>query len=96
VFSLTRLDTDIRTALVGPRTKPGGSVADAEPILDETPDNLQESVQRIRATQNRLWASGLVDHPNYGELSYRLSAALAMTEAAFLEARRRSELGKGH
>ena len=62
-----------------------------EPILDEAMDNLKEAAQRIRATQNRLRASGLVDHPDYGELSHRLSAALAMTEAAFVEARRRSE-----
>jgi hypothetical protein len=71
-------------------------VAEEEPILDEALDNLKESAQWIRATQHRLSASGLVDHPNYEELSYRLSAALAMTEATFLEARRRSELGKGH
>jgi hypothetical protein len=70
-------------------------VAEEEPILDEALDNLKESAQRIRVTQNRLRASGLVDHPNYAELSYRLSAALAMTEAEFVEARRTSELGKG-
>jgi hypothetical protein len=57
-------------------------------------DNLKEAAERIRAIQNRLRAFGLVDHPNYGELSYRLSAALAMTEAAFVEATRRSDLGK--
>ena len=66
-------------------------VTDEEPILEEAMDNLKEAAQRIRATQNRVRASGLVDHPDYGELSYRLSAALAMTEAAFVEARRRSE-----
>jgi hypothetical protein len=82
--------------LVASRTKAGGSVAEDEPILDEALDDLKEFAQWIWATQNRLWASGLVDHPNYEELSYRLSAALAMTEASFLEARRRSELGKGH
>ena len=70
-------------------------MAEEEPILSEALDNLKESAQRIRATQNRLRASDLVDHPNYAELSYRLSAALAMTEAAFVEARRRSELDKG-
>ena len=72
-------------------------MAGEEPILDEAMDNLKEAAQRIRATQNRLRASSLVDHPNYGELSYRLSAALAMTEAAaFVEARRRLEQGKSH
>ena len=57
-------------------------------------DNLKEAAERIRAIQNRLRAFGLVDHPYYGELSYRLSAALAMTEAACVEATRRSDLGK--
>ena len=94
MFSLTRLGIDVRTALVERRTETGGFVAEEEPILDEAMDNLKEAAQRIRATQNRLRASGLVDHPNYGELSYRLSAALAMTEAAFVEARRRLEQGK--
>ena len=94
--SLTRLGIDGRTALVESRTEIGGVVAGEEPILDEAMDNLKEAAQRIRATQNRLRASGLVDHPNYGELSYRLSAALAMTEAAFVEARRRLEQGKSH
>jgi hypothetical protein len=71
-------------------------VGEEEPILDEALDNLKESALRIRAIQNRLRASGLVDHPNYMELSYRLSAVLAMTEAAFVETRRRLEQGKSH
>ena len=62
-------------------------------ILDEATDNLREAVQRIRATRNRLRASVLNDDHDYGELAYRISAALAMTEAAFVEARRRSERG---
>jgi hypothetical protein len=69
-------------------------VGEEEPILDEVMDNLKEAAQRIRATQNRLRASGLVEQPNCAELSYRLSAALAMTEAAFVEARRRVEQDK--
>jgi hypothetical protein len=40
-------------------------------------------------------AMGLVEQRNCVELSYRLSAALAMTEAAFVEARRRVEQDKG-
>ncbi len=70
-------------------------MSDEGPILEEAMDNLKEAAQRIRATQNRVRASGLVDHPDYGELSHRLSAALAMTEAAFVKARRRSERGTG-
>lgn len=56
-------------------------MAEEELILDEAMDNLKEAAQRTRATQTRLRASGLVDHPHYGEFSYRLSAALAMRGA---------------
>jgi hypothetical protein len=70
-------------------------LSEEEPILDEAMDNLKEAAQRIRATQNRLRASGLVEQRNCAELSYRSSAALAMTEAAFVEARRRVEQDKG-
>jgi hypothetical protein len=66
-------------------------VSDEDAILDEAIDNLMVAAQRIRATQNRLWSAGLDDHPNYRNLSHRVSTALAMTEAAFVEARRRSE-----
>jgi hypothetical protein len=69
------------------------SVRDEEAILEEAMDNLREAAQRIRATRNRLRASALNRHPDYGELAYRLSSALAMTEAAFVEARRISERG---
>jgi hypothetical protein len=70
-------------------------VSDEEAILDEAKDNLMEAAQRIRATQNRLWSAGLDEHPNYRNLSQRISSALAMTEAAFLEARRRHESERG-
>ena len=53
-------------------------------------ENLKEAGQRIRATQARFWSAGMDQHPNYRELSQRLSMALAMTEAAYLEARRSS------
>jgi hypothetical protein len=62
-----------------------------EAILDEAMDNLREATQRIRATQNRLWSAGMDNHPNYRDLTHRVSSALAMTEAAFVETRRRSE-----
>jgi len=65
-------------------------VADAVgPILEEALDNLRESIQRLRATQNRMLAAGMYDHPNYRDLFVRVSTALAMTEASFVEARRR-------
>jgi len=34
-------------------------------------------------------AAGMYDHPNYRDLFVRVSTALAMTEASFVEARRR-------
>jgi hypothetical protein len=54
-------------------------------------ENLMEATRLIRATQNRLWSAGLDDHPNYRDLTHRVSSALAMTEAAYVEVRRRSE-----
>ena len=58
-------------------------------ILDEAMDNLREATQRIRAIENRMLAAGMTDQPSYRSLFTRVSGALAMTEAAFLEARRR-------
>ncbi len=68
-------------------------MTDEEAILDEAKDNLEEAAQRIRATRNRLWSVGLEDHPNYRDLTHRVMTALAITEAAYIEARRRSEQG---
>jgi hypothetical protein len=65
-------------------------MSDEEAILDEAMENLKEAGQRIRATQARLWSAGMEQQPNYRELSHRLSTALALTEAAYLEARRSS------
>jgi hypothetical protein len=62
---------------------------DQAAILDEATDNLKEAAQRIRATHNRLWSAGLEQHPNYRDLSQRVGMALAMTEAAYVESRRR-------
>jgi hypothetical protein len=61
-------------------------------VLEEAMDNLKEAGQRIRATQNRMRSQGMTDSENYRDLVVRLSTALAMTEAAFLEARRRKDL----
>jgi hypothetical protein len=62
-------------------------------VLDEAMENLKEAARLVRATQNRLWSAGMEDHPNYRDLTHRVMTALAMTEAAFVEARRRSEQG---
>jgi ABC-type enterobactin transport system permease subunit len=61
------------------------------PVLDETMENLKEAARLVRATQNRLWSAGKIDHPDYRELTHRVSSVLAMTEAAYVEVRRRSE-----
>jgi hypothetical protein len=61
-------------------------------VLEEAMDNLREAGQRIRATQHLLRAQGMTEAEDYRELIIRLSTSLAMTEAAYLEARRRLEL----
>ena len=63
-----------------------------ESVVDEVMDNLREAGQRIRATQHLLRAQGMTKGEDYRELVTRLSTALAMVEAAYLEARRRGEM----
>jgi hypothetical protein len=67
-------------------------MADKGTVLEEAMDNLKEARQRIRATQSLLRSQGMTDGENHRDLLTRLSAALAMTEAAYLEARRRRDL----
>jgi hypothetical protein len=61
-------------------------------ILDEIQDNTREAGQRLRASLNLMRSQGMLDDHNYRELAARLSTALALTEAAYLEARRRREM----
>ena len=61
-------------------------------VLEESMDNLKEAGQRIRATQSLMRSQGMTDGENYRDLLTRLSSALAMTEAAYLEAQRRRDL----
>ena len=61
-------------------------------VLDEIQDNTKEAGQRLRASLNLLRSQDLLDDGNYRELTTRLSVALAMTEAAYLEVRRRREM----
>jgi hypothetical protein len=61
-------------------------------VLDEAMDNLREAGQRIRATQHLLRSQGMTDTEDYRELTTRLSVALAMTEAAYMKARRRRDM----
>jgi hypothetical protein len=61
-------------------------------ILEEAMDNLKEAGRRIRATQSVLRSQGMTEGEKYRDLLTRLSTALAMTEAAYFEARRRRDL----
>jgi predicted RNase H-like HicB family nuclease len=67
-------------------------MADEVTVRDEAMDNLKEAGQRIRATQSLMRSGGMTDGEDYRDLLTRLSTALAMTEAAYLEARRRTDL----
>ena len=66
-------------------------MADADSVLDEVQDNTRDAGQRLRVSLNLLRSQGLLDDGNYRELITRLSTALAMTEASYLEASRRRE-----
>jgi hypothetical protein len=61
-------------------------------VLDEIQDNTKEAGQRLRASLNLMHSQGKMDDNDYRELVTRLRTALAMTEAAYLEARRRKEM----
>jgi hypothetical protein len=67
-------------------------MADEDIFLEEAMDNLKEAGQRIRATQSLMRSEGMTDGENHRDLLTRLSTALAITEAAYLEARRRRDL----
>ena len=67
-------------------------MANEDAVLEEAMDNLKEAGQRIRATQSLMCSQGMTDGEDYRDLLARLSTALAMTEAAYLEARRRRDL----
>ena len=63
-----------------------------ESLFDEIQDNTREAGQRLRASLNLMRSQGLIDDNDFRELVTRLSTALAMTEAAYLEAGRRREM----
>jgi hypothetical protein len=67
-------------------------MANENSALEEAMDNLREAGQRIRATQHLLRAQGMTEGEDYRELVTRLSTALAMVGASYLEARRRREM----
>ena len=61
-------------------------------MLDEVQNNAREAGQRLRASLNFMRSQGMLDDSYYRELVTLLRTALAMTEAAYLEARRRREM----
>jgi hypothetical protein len=65
---------------------------DEDTALEVAMEYLKEAGQRIRATQSLMRSQGMTEGENYRDLLTRLSAALAMTEAAYLEAGRRRDL----
>ena len=67
-------------------------VINEDSVLEEAMDNLRETAQRIRATQNLMRARGMTEEVTYRELLTRLSTALATTQAAYVEAKRRRSL----
>jgi hypothetical protein len=67
-------------------------MADEDTVLEVAMDNLKEAGQPIRATQSLMRSEGMTEGENHRDLLMRLSTALAMTEGAYLEARRRREL----
>jgi hypothetical protein len=67
-------------------------VTNEDSILEEAIANLREASYRIRATQNVMHSQGMTENVNYRELLMRLSTALAMTEAAYVEAKTRRGL----
>jgi hypothetical protein len=67
-------------------------MVDENTVLEEAMDNLKEAGQRIRATQSLMRSEGMTDGENHRDLLTRLSTALAITEAAYLEMRRQRDL----
>jgi hypothetical protein len=67
-------------------------MADEDTVLEEAMANLKEAGQHIRATQSLMRSQGMTEGENHRDLLTRLSTALAMTEAAYLQARRRRDL----
>jgi hypothetical protein len=63
-------------------------VTDEDSVLEEAIANLREAAQKVRATQNLMHTQGMAENETYHEFLTRLSTALAMTEAAYVEAKR--------
>jgi len=60
-------------------------------VLDEIQDNTREAGQRLRASLNLMRSQSMTEDGNYADLTMWLRSALAMVEAAYVEAKRRRE-----
>jgi hypothetical protein len=60
----------------------------ADSVLDEIQNNTKAARQRPRVSLNLTHSQGMTNTEDYGELVTRLRTALAVTEAAYLEARK--------
>ncbi len=58
-------------------------------IPEEALENLRKGAHRIGAVSNRLRATGMREDENHLDPAHRVASALAMTEAAGMEARRK-------
>jgi hypothetical protein len=69
-------------------------MADEDTVLEEAMDDLKEAGQRIRTTQSLMRSEDMTSEAseNHRDFLTPLSTALAMTEAAYLEARRLRDL----
>ena len=61
-------------------------------VLEEIQDNTREAGQRLRASLNLMRSQGMTETEDYQDLQTRLRSAMAMVEAAYMEARRRREM----
>ncbi len=61
-------------------------------VFDEIQDNTREAGQRFRASLNLMRSQSISDDANYADLTTRLRTALAMVEAAYVEAKRRRDM----
>ena len=67
-------------------------MANEDTVLEEAVDNLKVAGVCTRATQNLMRSHGMRQGENHRDLLTRLFTALAITEAAYLKARRRRDL----
>ncbi len=61
-------------------------------VLDEIQDNTREAGQRLRASLNLMRSQGMTGTEDYQDLLTRLRTAMAMVEAAYVEAKRRRDM----